>query len=140
MTLTLVTGPVSEPVDRADAKLHLRVDGTEEDTLIDGLIAAARLNIEAHAAVALIAQTWTWTLDTWPGLVVSLPLGPVTSIVSVAVDGTMLPADGYALVSGTHARLVPGASGKWTVPAALAGGIEITFEAGFGVGAGAGCA
>ena len=58
MTLTLITGPATEPVDRVDAKLHLRISGIEEDILIDGLIAAARLSIEAHAGVALISQTW----------------------------------------------------------------------------------
>jgi len=132
MTLTLITGPATEPVDRTDAKLHLRVSGSEEDTLIDGLIAAARLSVEAHASVALISQTWKWVLDAWPGDVLDLPLGPVSSIVSVVVDGTTLLASTYILVPGRHARLLSDTGGQWTSPTTKAGGIEITFVAGFG--------
>ncbi len=132
MTLTLITGPATEPVDRVDAKLHLRISGIEEDILIDGLIAAARLSIEAHAGVALISQTWKWTLDAWPGDVMELPLGPTTSIVSVAVDGAPLSPSAYTLVPGRPARLLSDTGARWTPPTTKAGGIEIIFAAGFG--------
>ena len=132
MTLTLIAGPATEPVDRADVKLHLRVSGSEEETLIDGLIAAARLSVEAHAGVALISQTWKWTLDAWRGDVLELPLGPATSIVSVAVDGTPLSPSAYTLVPGRPARLLSDGGVQWTSPTMKAGGIEIIFAAGFG--------
>lgn len=134
MPHTLVTGPVSEPVDLADAKLHLRVDGIDEDILIEGLISAARVSIEAYAGLALINQTWDMVLDTWPGAVVNLDMGPVTNTVSVAVDGTVLDPESYNLAPGLHARLVRTVGAGWPEPTAPAAGIVIRLDAGFGAG------
>ncbi len=140
MPHTLVTGPVSEPVDLADAKLHLRVDTIDEDVLIEGLISAARVSIEAYAGLALINQTWDMVLDAWPGPhgrgsqnpVVNLEMGPVTSIVSVTVEGTLLDAQNYNLAPGLHARLVRTAGASWPEPNAPAAGIIVRLNAGFG--------
>ncbi|MEQ9144361.1 MAG: head-tail connector protein [Parvibaculaceae bacterium] len=133
MTLTLMTGPASEPVDLADMKLHLRVDTADEDALISGLIAAARLTVEAHASLALLTQSWRWTLDRWPGGALDLPLGPVVSVDQASVDGTLLSPDAYQLVPGGQARLLRADSTAWPAPSAAAGGIVIEFTAGFGL-------
>lgn len=132
MPHSLVTGPLSEPVDLADAKLHLRVDGIDEDMLIEGYISAARLSIEAYAGLALLSQTWDLQLDAWPGPVVDLNMGPVTSILSVAVDGNSLNPDTYNLAPGLNARLVRTAGSTWPAPKSLAAGIAVRFTAGFG--------
>ena len=47
MALVLVTPPATQPVSLTEAKLHLRVSDTTEDTLITALIAAARERAEA---------------------------------------------------------------------------------------------
>ena len=132
MSLTLITGPATEPVTLADAKLHLRVDGTVEDALIQTLISAARLTLEAHGNLAMINQTWALRLDRWPGSVVSLPIGPVSAVQAIFVDGVALANKAYVLVPGGEARIARADNAPWRTPSGLAGGIEIRFDAGFG--------
>ncbi len=45
---SLITDAASEPLTTAEAKLHLRVDGSTEDTYIDNLIKAARIYCEKY--------------------------------------------------------------------------------------------
>ena len=132
MPHTLVTGPVSEPVDLSDAKLHLRVDSIDEDVLIEGYISAARLSIEAHAGLALLDQSWDLVLDSWPGPVVDFNMGPVTSIISVSVDGKTLSPETYNLAPGLNARLIRTDGATWPRPKSLAAGIVVRFACGFG--------
>lgn len=79
----LVTPPATEPITLAEAKLHLRVDHSEEDTVINGLIAAARIYVEQRCWISLVAQTWKVYLCDWPDSSVMLPRGPVTGITTV---------------------------------------------------------
>jgi uncharacterized phiE125 gp8 family phage protein len=139
MPLVLTAGPAIEPVTLAEAKLHLRVDGTAEDTLISSLIVTSRLNVEAAVGLALITQSWSCFLDAWPpGPALKLPLRPVQSIAAVrlyddnAVVTTLAP-DTYLLDgAGAPARLVRKAALAWPKPGRIANGIEIAFTAGYG--------
>jgi uncharacterized phiE125 gp8 family phage protein len=82
----LISGPAVEPVDLAGMRSHLRVDGSEEDDLIAGLVTAARLLVEAAARRVLVAQTWRIVFDSWPaGRVLRLPLSPLAAVTRVAV-------------------------------------------------------
>jgi uncharacterized phiE125 gp8 family phage protein len=63
MANILLSGPSVEPITLADAKSHLRVDTSAEDTLIQSLIMASRLHIEAALDLALITQSWRFRLD-----------------------------------------------------------------------------
>lgn len=86
MPLTLVVPPAAEPVSLADAKAWLRIDGPDEDSLLPGLIQAARQAVKRQARTALIAQQWTWTLDAWPpDRILVPPLGPLRSLDAVQV-------------------------------------------------------
>ena len=58
MSLQLITPPAIEPVTLAEAKAHLKVDTTDDDTLITSLIAAARARAEWHTRRAFITQGW----------------------------------------------------------------------------------
>ena len=139
MALVLTSGPASEPVTLAEAKTHLRVDGSAEDTLIASLIITSRLHVEAALGLALVTQGWSYFLDAWPaGHQVSLPLRPVQSIAAVklyAADEsvTTLAPDTYLLDgAATPARLVRRANLTWPKPGRTASGIEIAFVAGYG--------
>ena len=63
MTSILLSGPVGEPLSLAEAKSWLRVDGSDEDALIQSLISSARKAVEAATNRLLITQQWRVTLD-----------------------------------------------------------------------------
>ena len=139
MALVLTSGPAVEPVSLAEAKAHLRIDGSAEDTLISSLIITSRLHIEAALGLALITQSWSYFLDAWPeGPELALPLRPIQSISAVklyAADEsvTVVPADTYLLDgAATPTRLVRRAGLPWPIPSRAANGIEIALVAGYG--------
>jgi uncharacterized phiE125 gp8 family phage protein len=66
MTLRLITAPTVEPVSTATAKAFLRVDGTDDDALIESLIKAAREKGEGLARRAFITQELEQIFDDWP--------------------------------------------------------------------------
>jgi uncharacterized phiE125 gp8 family phage protein len=139
MALVLTSAPASEPVTLAEAKAHLRVDGSAEDTLIASLIITSRLHVEAALGLALITQSWSYFIDAWPrSPQLSLPLRPVQSIGAVklyAADESVaiVPTDTYLLDgAATPARLVHRGSHPWPKPGRTANGIEIAFVAGYG--------
>lgn len=59
--LRAVTQATDEPVTLAEAKLHLRADGDDSDTLITALITAAREVVERQTGYALAAASYEWT-------------------------------------------------------------------------------
>ncbi len=139
MALILLSGPLIEPISLTEAKAHLRVDGSAEDTLISSLVTTSRLHIEAALSCALITQSWTYLLDAWPGDgKVTLPLYPIQSIDLVHVydddDGvTVIAPEDYLLDgAGTPPRLVRRNLASWPRPGRSANGIEIGFTAGYG--------
>lgn len=136
MTLFRTVDPVLEPVTLADAKTHLRVTHSSEDSLIGSLVTAARQEVERQTGLALIDQDWRLILDDWPDAnVVSLARHPVSQVLSVTVFDT----DGAAsLVAPTDYQLDPHSRParllfhQLTSPGLCMNGIEIDFRAGFG--------
>ena len=137
MALILTSGPAAEPVTLAEAKAHLRVDGSAEDAIIASLITTARLHVEAALGLALITEGWSLVLDAWPEDAVSLPIRPVQAVSAVKVTATgggvaVLPVERYLLDgAGMPSRLIP-VGGPFPDPGVPALGIEIAFTAGFG--------
>lgn len=94
-SLKLITAPTTEPVSLAEAKLHLRVDGTADDALITALITAARLAVENFSRRALITQAWILSMDRFPGAdAILLPRPPLQNGTGTAVEITYKLADG----------------------------------------------
>lgn len=83
MAIKLITAPATEPVSSTEAKLHLRVDHSSDDTLIARTITAARIMVEKYTNRALITSTWELRLDNWPSMPLRLPKPPLQSIVSI---------------------------------------------------------
>lgn len=83
MTLLLITAPATEPITLQEAKIHLRVDDSEEDTSISMAIQTARQEAEHMTGRALITQTWERVLDAFPAGAIELGNPPIISITSV---------------------------------------------------------
>jgi uncharacterized phiE125 gp8 family phage protein len=112
MPLQLITPPAVEPVTLADARLHLKVDTTDDDALITRLITAARARAEWHTGRALNTQRWILWLDAWPPRgIIEIPLPSLQSVTSVTVyapddSATMLdPATYQVDAESAPARL-----------------------------------
>lgn len=141
MGLTLTTAPAAEPVSLAEAKAHLRLDASDEDTLVTALIVAARRQAEARTGRVFITQRWKLTADSFPEDSFDLPNPPLSSVVSL----TYLDADGarqtlasteYQVVTDELVgRVLPTYGKVWPACREVAGSIELTFEAGYGAAA-----
>jgi uncharacterized phiE125 gp8 family phage protein len=138
MTLRLITAPVDEPVSIETAKSFLRVDHSNDDTLIASLVKAAREKGEDLARRAFITQTLEQIFDEWPSDGVFAlwrpPLQSVTSIKytdSDAVEHTLSASD-YTVDINSQ----PGQVWIDNVPSdelTDSGGIVVRFVAGYGV-------
>lgn len=89
--LTLITPPAQEPISLETAKNHLRVEITEDDSLISTLIVAARRYGENRLRRQFITATWMQTRDYLPangfGFPIErclwIPRPPLQSVVSL---------------------------------------------------------
>lgn len=112
MGLQLVTPPAIEPLTLDDAKNHLRVDSTDDDTLISALISAARDKIEGYTGRALITQTWEYVLD-MPNnkqRVPKPPLQKINNINLIDTNGAVTTIDPTTYIvdtSGIYGRVTP---------------------------------
>ena len=154
MPLQLVTPPTQEPVSLIDAKLHLRVDFDEDDTLIASLISAARQAAETLTGRQFTTARWKQVLDCFPGPslmgvpagqafslpghAILLPKCPLQSVVSInyldmaSVLQTM-PASTYTVVAACEpARITPVFGQIWPICLPQIGAVSVTFDAGYG--------
>lgn len=85
MSLFLVTAPSVEPISLNEAKLHLKVDTTADDSLIEGAIRTAREYAETFTHRAFVQQTWDDKRDCPPGQdeAIVVPFPPTQSITSI---------------------------------------------------------
>lgn len=75
--------PDSEPITLEDAKLHLRVTGDDEDSIIRIYLTSARRWVEEYVHRALMDQTWETKLNDFPlraPFEIRLPMGRVSAI------------------------------------------------------------
>ncbi len=136
MTLFRTVDPLGEPVTLVEAKAHLRVDHASDDDLLNGLIRAARDEVEGATGLALIDQHWRLTLDRLTGTgAVELKRGPVAEITSVTgfdADGAATLVDPGSYQAETHNRPATLAFDPLPPADSIANGLEIDFRAGYG--------
>ena len=79
-----VAAPTVEPITLTQAKAHLRVDHSDDDSVITAMSKAARAHIEAACGVRFAARTGVIIkCDSFEDMA-RLPESPVTSITSIS--------------------------------------------------------
>ena len=161
LRLTLTTGPTAEPISKTEARLHLRVDVSDDDNLISSIIKAARQACEEHTNRVLITQTWTMFMDffpftgadapLWEGVreapetilggaarYIEIPKPPLISVTSIKIyddddAGTEFDASNYFVDTATEPGRVALRTGQsWPTPTRTINGVEVIFKAGYG--------
>lgn len=153
MPYLLVTPPASEPLTLTEAKLHLRVDNTDTDTLITAQIMAARELAEKLTRRTLVTQHWKYVADSFPSpSLMGIPFGkvfgipahafvleksPVASVDSITyldmsgVRQTMPSTDYIAELVGEPCRITPVFGKIWPIPLPQIGAVEVNFTSGY---------
>ena len=139
MALVMTAAPSVEPISLAEAKAHLRIDASDEDSLLSSLITAGRIFVERTLSLALITETWSFYLDGWPRSgTIALPIQPVQAVTAVKAfdpddSPTIVNSDTYSVdVLSEPARLVLSAGAVQLSPARLLNAFEVAFTTGFG--------
>ncbi len=131
-------GPAEPLLSLVEAKAHLRVDHSEEDTLITSLVAAAEAYLDGWTGVlgrALVTQTWRQDFEAFEDAL-RLPLWPVASVSSVtykdeAGTAQTVSASNYQLLAdglGAYVAIKPGLS--WPSPGDHLAPVSVTYVAG----------
>lgn len=147
------TDAASEPITTSEAKTHLREDSSANDTYIDTLIAAARMQCEIFQRRSYINQTWTMALTGFPGsytpdswhttatddLNIYLPYPPLSSVTSITYTDTDGGSNTLATsVYGVDTNSEPGRvylkyDQSWPATRDLEdAAVRITYVAGYG--------
>lgn len=138
MTFKLIQAPAIEPVTLAEAKLAARVDGTEFDALIPGLITTARRHAEQILDRSIITQTWELVLDEFPEAEIELGWPKVQGIVSLSYVDTAgtpvnLPGSAYVLdADNLPGWVLPSAGTHWPATYDTINAVRVRFLAGYG--------
>lgn len=114
-----VTAP-NDVLELATIKEHLRIDGSQDDTILGMYLAAATANVELFTGQMLGTRTIDITMDSWPsGDTLVLPAWPITALATVSytdVDGatSVFSSDSYTeSLAGIPARLVLNDGDSW---------------------------
>lgn len=139
-----IADPAAEPLTIDEAKLHLRVDFPDDDTIITQLIVGARRFVEKATGRAFIDQKFLATLDGFPTkspFKIELPRSPVTAVDFLkydddsGVEQTLVINTDFRLDKYTEpARIFPALYGFWPVAVPKPSGVRIQFSAGLAVG------
>lgn len=140
--LKVSVNPTAEPLSLDETKLYLRVDHSEDDALILGMISAARQYAEAVTKRSFTTQTMQMYCDQFPDddtLNIPRPFYTTTDValkyyLSGSTTPTTFPSSSYWVDDSVEpGRLVLRDNSDWpTSDLRSAKAIEVTFRSGYG--------
>jgi uncharacterized phiE125 gp8 family phage protein len=134
-TLARLIEPDIEPITTAEAKTHMRVEVSDDDTYIDTLITAAREWVEEYTGACLIDQTWQLKFQGYVYGEFRLRRYPIIEVQSFVYDesgtATTLASTNYEVDGALtkFPKLIQSYNG--TISANYTRPITIQFRAGF---------
>ncbi len=137
MSLSLVTGPASEPVTLDQFKTHARIIRDDDDAFSQSCIVAARQYAEAKQRRQLMPATWRLTLDAFPEWYLGIPLPPLQSITSIAYvddNGATQTLNPSLYIVDTYREpglIVPAYGQAWPVARFQPNAVTVVFVAGY---------
>lgn len=141
MTYKLVSPPVEEPITLAEAKLHLRETGTDQDAFITSLILTARQHVESVTNRVLMLQTWDLFLDEfvehWYDQELTIDKLPFQSVVHIKYTDSQgvlqtMEASDYQVDSNSEpARIMPAYGEFWPSTQKILNAVNVRFIAGY---------
>jgi uncharacterized phiE125 gp8 family phage protein len=139
MGLVQSTGPGAEPVTLAEAKAQVHIATSAHDTLLTGLIVAARAHCEELTGRQFITATWDWYFNRFPGVrdfaVPWPPLQSVTYIKYIDTGGTLqtLATSVYELdIYSRPGRIALKYGQSWPSIRSDINAVQVRFVAGYG--------
>lgn len=138
-SLVRVTAPAALPISVAEAKAQMRVEGNDDDTIIERLVNAAVSFVDVQGVLgrAMITQTWGEWLAPNPSTVL-LSLGPVQSVSAIKyydIDGvlqTATLADFNVFGTPNRITITPKTGKAWPVTQTRDDAIKIEYVIGYG--------
>jgi len=142
MIIRRVIAPATLPITLDEVKAQLRITHDAENTLLNGLIAAAVDYVDGQGLLgrAMITQTWAQYVSQSPGWV-RLEMGPFIALVSVeyyddaGVLQTATVGDFEAWLQDDFVICKPKENREWPTADTRQDAIKITYTAGFGTAA-----
>jgi uncharacterized phiE125 gp8 family phage protein len=153
MALQLITPPAAEPIDLAEALLHIKQDAGIDDAHTQASIIAARKSAENRTWRQMVSARYKQVMDSFPGIGVfgvtwgeiyqvprnailleRLPVQVVESIQYIAMDGSTQTVDPttYTVDYSTEpCRITPVFGKIWPIPMPQIGSVWVTYIAGF---------
>lgn len=145
MRTTLITPTTTEPLALAETKLFLRVDFSDEDTLIANLIVSARQKFEQETGRQLTTATWKGFLDSFPQYshnaieVAKNPLLSVASVLYVDSSGVEQTWDSaeydiqvFAGPKAQRGMISPKSDFFYPITRRIPNAVIVNFNAGYG--------
>ncbi len=137
----ILTSASFEPMTTALAKSHLRVDHSDDDTLIGTLITAARKAAESFTGISICSKTFADYHEDFPSYI-TLYYGNVSSVSAIqyydGANAQQTLSNTYYNVDSVEGRAIIRLNDGYTWPDVYAGrhdGVIVTYTAGYSTSA-----